>query len=125
MTVFIRLLLLLLICVMFAGCRARRTGPIGPPVAFTSTKPVGHDPVLEAVDPTRIELDVEKRTVRLFPLESGHWLVILPGQPQEKIQGLEYRVPDNVKLDEVKVYFVVPGVRSSNAVTLAEVKKKT
>jgi hypothetical protein len=116
--------LVLLLCVVLAGCAARRSVPVGrPPVAMSATVS-GSGPV-EVLDAKRLEVDVEARTVRLFPIDNGgHWLVILPGKPQEKIQGLEYRVPEDVKLDEVQVYFVIPGVRQSNAVKLAEVKKK-
>ena len=124
MTAFARLVPVLLIAVVLAGC-ARRVSHSTPAAFTTMAKPSTGPVTTEMVDPARIELDVKARTVKLYPLEGGgRWLVILPEKPQENIGGLEYRVPEDVKLDEVEVYFIVPGVRSSNAVKLAQVKKK-
>jgi hypothetical protein len=108
--------LLLLSCVVLAGCESHC-------VPVPATPGPGQ---VDPVNPSRMDLDVEARTLKLYPLDKGgHWLVILPGKPQEKIQGLEYRIPEDVALDEVQVYFVVPGVLVSNTVKLADLKKKT
>jgi hypothetical protein len=116
-------LLLLLAVVALVGCPARRSMPVAVPAPALAKSPSSG--ATEVVDPERIEVDLKTRTVRLFQVDNGgHWLVILPGQAQQKIPGVEYRVPEDVNLDDVEFYFVNPDGRSSNAVKLAKVKKK-
>jgi hypothetical protein len=121
MNLSVRLLPLLLAPLLLVGCAARSVS-VARPAAGTKVSVSGA--VSDRVDTKRIELDVKARTVTLYQVEGGHWLVVLPDKPQEKIDGLVYRVPEGVKFDEVEVYHLLPGGGSSNAVKLSEVTKK-
>ncbi len=113
---------LLLLSIPLAGCMSRSM-PVPAPAA--ATKSAGTSGVAAApVDPSRIEVDVRTRTVKLYPVAGGRWLVLLPGKPQQAVEGTEYRVPEGVDLDAVEFYHVVPGNPASGTVKLAQVKKK-
>ena len=115
----VRLLPPLLAAVVLAGC-ADPTARRVPPTAATKVSTPSAE--IDPVDLARVELNVKTRTVKLYAVDGGRWMVLLPGKAQERIEGLEYRVPDGVPLDAVEVYYVIPGVRSSNAVPRSAIR---
>jgi len=119
-----RMFLGLISLIPLVGCNWFSPPPMTAKTAVpVMTKAVPPDDNVPTVDLKRIKVDVEKRTVHLYPLPSnGRWSVRVPGKAQDgPIDGLDYQVPEGVDLGSVQVWLFVPGAPPSAAVSLKDV----
>jgi hypothetical protein len=69
-------------------------------------------------------VDVKARKVKFYTVSGAQWAVLQPGDTRARhVTGLDYRVSDDVNLDDVEVWYHAEG-RTSPPLKLARAKKK-
>jgi hypothetical protein len=108
------------------GCGTATPPSADPPphAAVGSSDPawVTHRPNLPPPDTDRINYDIATRTLALYDLPGNdRWLVQLPGEGIGRPVSPVYRLPADVELTEVRVYYSRPGVKPSASVTVQQI----
>jgi hypothetical protein len=80
-------------------------------------------PLLPAPDIDHIEYNKDRRSLSFYDLPGGdRWMVQLPGEQTGRLVGPQHMLPEATDNTRTFVYYVRPGVKSSAAVSVAEIE---